>query len=452
MRKKFSPPVLIVFIFLLVILSGTLLLMLPFSTKNGISVIDALFTETSAVCVTGLIVKNTGQDFTFFGQLILLISIQLGGLGIMTISTFFYQLIKRDLSLRHQLVIRELVAPKGDFFDIVNLSVKVITYTVIFEAFGAFFFCLKFIPLYGWGKGLFYSIFHSVSSFCNAGFSTFVDSFSAFSDSPLVLLTSSTLFIFGGLGFLILYELFELNIFNKGLNIRMKKFSVQTKLMLLGTVVLLAVGTIAMFFFERDNTLSSMGFFEKILVSFFHSATARTAGFNVIDLGGARPATLMMNELFMFIGAGPGSTAGGIKVTTFFLLLLILGSFFRQKDRVVAHNKAIPQIIVYRTITIFLVAIFWLFISFMALLMTNMQVPSSAGQDVSHRLFFELVSAFGTVGLSTGVTPYLNNIGKMIIIITMFLGRLGPTLIALSIKKSDRPVQIEYPEEQVMVG
>ncbi len=450
-RRKISPPLFIISTFVMVIMCGTLLLMLPFSTKSGITLIDALFTETSAVCVTGLIVKNTGQDFTIFGQIIILLSIQLGGLGIMTIATFFYQIIKKDLTLKRQLVIKELVA-KNDFYDISNLIVKVISYTFVFELFGTIFFAISFIPKFGFGKGLFYSVFHSVSSFCNAGFSNFVDSFAQYYNSPVVILTSAFLLIFGGLGFLVLYEFFDLNIFKKGANLKLKKLSIQTKIMLTGTIGFLVFGTIVMYLLESTNTMKGMTFFQKIMVSFYHSASPRTAGFSIIDIGSIKPVTMIINEILMFIGAGPGSTAGGIKITTFILLSMIFLSFIKQKDSVVMYKKFIPQIIVYRTISIFLFAISWLIFAYTILLATKQQIPATLSQDASHRLLFELISAFGTVGLSTGITNYLNLIGKIVIIITMFFGRLGPTVIAVTIRRSEYPVQIEYPEEQVMVG
>ncbi len=450
-KKRISPPLLIVIIFLITIMSGSVLLMLPFSHHGKLSITDAVFTETSAVCVTGLIVKDTGRDFTLWGQLILLISIQLGGLGIMTISTFFYHLIKKDISLSNQQVIRELVA-KNDFFDIANLVIKIVTYTFIIETIGALLFAIKFIPLYGWGHGTYYSIFHSVSSFCNAGFSTFSTSLSHFYNSPLVLLTSAFLLIFGGLGFLVLYELLELNIFKKNIKVKIKKLSVQAKIMVSATLFLLVIGAILFYFFEMKNTLKGYSLGNKVLVSFYQSATPRTAGFNVVDMGHVKPVTLLLNDILMFIGAGPGSTAGGIKITTIILLIMVLFSFIREKDKVVMYKKTIPPIIVFRAVSIFLFAIFWVIIAYFILLGTNFHVPISQNQDVSQRLLFELISAFGTVGLSTGITPYLNMIGKLLIIVTMFVGRLGPTLIALTIRKDMFYSQISYPEERIMVG
>ena len=450
-KKRISPPLLIVIIFLITILGGSILLMLPFSHHGKLSVTDAMFTETSAVCVTGLIVKDTGRDFTLWGQLIILLSIQLGGLGIMTISTFFYHLIKKDMSLSNQQVIRALVA-KDDFFDIANLVIKIIVYTFIIETIGALLFAIKFIPLYGWKHGTYFSVFHSVSSFCNAGFSTFSTSLAHFYNSPLVILTSAFLLIFGGLGFLVLYELFELSIFKKGIKIKLKKLSVQAKIMISISLLLLIVGAILFYLFEMKNTLGQYPVGDRILISFYQSATPRTAGFNIVNMGHVNPITLVLNDILMFIGAGPGSTAGGIKVTTIVLLIMVLFSFLREKDKVVMYKKTIPPIIIFRAVSIFLFAIFWIIISYFILLGTNFHVPISENQDVSQRLLFELISAFGTVGLSTGITPYLNLIGKLLIMVTMFVGRLGPTLIALTIRKDMFYSQVSYPEERIMVG
>ncbi len=449
--KKLSPPLQIVIIFLGAIITGTILLLIPISRRVPISLIDALFTETSAVCVTGLIVKSTADDFTIIGQIIILISIQLGGLGIMTISTFFFQLLKKELSMRDHLVIKELVGTE-DFSDIRRLIRNVVRYTMIFESFGAFFFALKFVPEYGWIKGLWHSIFHSVSSFCNAGFSTFNESFARFSGSPMVLVTSALLIVFGGLGFLVLHEIFHIDLFTKKFKISLKKLSLQSQFAVLGTLFFILIGFLAFYLLERENTLAHMNGKEKVLTSVYHSITARTAGFNVVDMSEVKTSTLILTEALMFVGACPGSTGGGIKITTFMILVFILSAFIRQKSSVITNRKTIPQLTLYKAMTIFLFSITLIFFAFMLLMHFNPILLWNKHQDGSLRILFEIISAFGTVGLSAGVTGELNFIGKSIIIIMMFLGRLSPTLISLSIKKGDVQSQVIYPEERVLIG
>ncbi|EEG76449.1 TrkH family potassium uptake protein [Dethiobacter alkaliphilus] len=438
---KVSPAKILVVGFAAVIFIGALLLTLPIATHSGqISFLDALFTATSAVCVTGLVVVDTGTYFTVFGQTVIMILIQIGGLGIMTAATVVFILLGKKITLRERLVIKEAMN-QITMEGLVRLVQIVILLTFAVEAVGALLLSTRFIPEYGLGTGLFYSVFHAVSAFSNAGFDLIGEgrSLTPFANDPVILLTIAALFILGGLGFSVVMEFYQKR--------RLRRLTLHTKMVLIISSVLLVLGTVIIFVMEYNNpeTLGQLGFLGKVLNAFFTSATTRTAGFNSVPTGGLLHPTLFFMLALMFIGASPGSTGGGIKTTTFGGLLVAVISTIRGSDDPVIFKKQIPVEILRRALSIAVISITLVFLVTLLLLITE------GGELLP--VFFEAMSAFGTVGLSTGITGELSPLGRIIIIITMFAGRLGPlTLMFALARRMQKKSPIRYTSERIMLG
>jgi len=477
-----SPPKFMLASFGSVIFSGALLLMMPKCHVGELRFIDALFTSTSAVCVTGLIVKDTATDFTRHGQVIILGLIQIGGLGLMTMTAFFSLFMGQKMSGREQVLLQDMLAT--DRLAKLGSVLKSVFLTTIFiEACGA-------ASLYFAWRGVFtqlhpktvayYSIFHSISAFCNAGFATFTFSLMDYANSLHISLTVCGLIIFGGLGFGVLHNLGSHAMARlRGRN-HIEKVSVHSKVVLIMTAALI-VGGMALILAVEWNGAAFQGLSWpfRLLAGFFQSVTCRTAGFNTIDIGALGPPALLISIGLMFIGAGPGSTGGGIKVTTFAMLIATVSAFARGRSRVEMFRRTIPPIVFYQTIvvtTMYLaIAVgiwFCLIISEANLLKSEYIVPvempqanaltetpqEKPNEKQSGRLMspldllFETVSALGTVGLSTGITSKLSAIGKILIIVTMFLGRVGPFTLALAIGQRQRVERYRYPDERVLIG
>jgi trk system potassium uptake protein TrkH len=438
-KKGLSPNQILVLGFLGIIFIGTYLLYLPIASNSGISIelIDAFFTATSATCVTGLIVLDTGNDFSLFGQWVILILFQIGGLGIMTFSTMFAFLLGRKISLRQRLIIQESLN-QFSVGGLVRLARYIIVFTIFFEGLGTVFLYLNWHKLAGGHNPLFLSFFHAVSAFCNAGFSLFSNSLEQFNLNIGINLIFSILIVFGGIGFLVLVELYEFP--------KKHRFSLHTKLVLVVTIILIVVGTLGIFILERNNsdTLQPMQLKGQILGSLFQSATARTAGFNTIPIGQLGNAALFLIIVLMFIGASPTSTGGGIKTTTFSIAFLWMYYTLKGRKYLYLFCRQIPNKILNKAWAILMLSLSWIFI-------TTLLISYFEEFDFIE-LLFEIVSAFGTVGLTTGVTSLLSPAGKIIIILTMFLGRLGPLSLALSLIIDRHPESIQYPEGHVMVG
>lgn len=429
-----NPARLIILSFLTVILLGCFLLLLPISTTQGISFIDALFTATSATCVTGLIVKDTPHDFTTFGKMVIMLLFQLGGLGIMTFSTIFALVIGRRVTVQNRKVLSVV-------YDNLRVDVKmllkwILAFTVLIEGLG-------FILLYPHFKsqGPFFSLFHAISAFCNAGFSLFSNSFQNYRDNLYVNLSMTFLIITGGLGFWALYDLL------RALKAKIKRVefraALHTKIAISVSLGLIILGTVSILGLEYNHILSGLNLKTKILASYFQSVTARTAGFNTLDINSLNPATKLLLCVLMFIGASPGSTGGGIKTVTFALVVMGVIAILKGKNQIRIFNRAIPLELFEKAIVIFILGLVWICLALFLLLIAEPQEPLS--------LIFEVFSAFGTVGLSTGITPYLTPWGKFIIILTMFLGRIGPMTLAIALTKKAQG-EFRLPEEKVMVG
>ena len=434
--------------FLITILVGTVLLYLPVSAADEpVSLIDALFTSTSAVCVTGLIVLDTGKDFSTFGQVVILLLIQLGGLGIMVFATGLLLTVGMRLSLFHRLGVTDRLGTVTGISS-GSLMKAVIAFTMFFEGIG-------FLVLFGLflsdgftaGDAAFNAVFHSVSAFCNAGFSTFTTSIEHFSHNSAVILTFSSLIILGGLGFAVLWD-----VFSKTLN-RKQHLSLHTKLCLSVTVILLIAGSILFIISERNNLLADRSLDFILTNAFFQSVTCRTAGFNSLPQTGLTETSLTASMLLMFIGACSGSTGGGIKVTTFAIVVLLAFHRFFGHRSVSAFKRSVSSESIMKALTVILLASFFIAAVFL-LLMYVEEKPVS--YELSHGWFtgilFETVSAFGTVGLSLGATSALSGLGKIIVIITMFSGRVGLLTLAFALARPSKKGEIVYLDEPVAVG
>ena len=438
MKKSISFSIITTFIIL--ISAGAMLLMMPFSTYSGyLSLDDALFTSVSAVTVTGLTVFNTAEHFTLTGQIIILMLIQLGGLGFMTFSTLIILILGKSISITHRLIL-ENDFTQGAYKNIKDLLKKIVVFTFGFELAGAVLLYFQF-PGLRLTERLFASVFHSVSAFCNAGFSVFPDGFVPFRSDAGINLTVSFLIISGGLGFLVLNELFLLLKRKKSFS----KFTLHSKLVLIISLILIVTGTLIIFAEELINGTNDLNTADKLISSFFHSVSARTAGFNTIDLNILSYSSLFVLILLMFIGASPGSTGGGIKTTSVGMVYAYFRSRFQGKNKVNVFYRTIPQENYEKAFLIIIISFALISLSLILVLTFEKDFHFS-------ELLFEVVSAFGTVGLSLGITPELSGTSKIVIMATMFTGRIGPITILLAMSKRESKVSYDYPNENIMTG
>ncbi len=432
-----------------VILAGALLLMLPASSPAApMGFIDALFTATSATCVTGLAVLDTGRELTRFGQVVVLCLIQVGGLGIMTISTLLLMVAGKRPSMIGRVVIYDTLTHSGER-SVGNLLKDVALFTLVIEGFGALVMFIQFLPGRTTADAVFLSVFHSISAFCNAGFSTFSDSFINYQENVPMNLVVCFLIISGGIGFLVLSEIRQRFSFDRR---PLSRFSLHSKLVLSSTAVLLVVSTLLIVLMEWHNTLAPFAPLKRCLMGFFQAVSSRTAGFNTITIDAMSNEALFLVILLMFVGASPGSCGGGIKTTTFSCLTMLGVSRLFGHEKPQLFHRTITQESIGKALSIVIISIFIIFAATLLLLMTELgevSHPMSRGKFLE--LLFEVVSAFGTVGLSMGVTAGLSAVGKMIIISVMFVGRLGPMMIALAVSRQTSRRHY-YAEENIMIG
>ena len=444
-----SPARFSILAFAVLISLGTLLLALPAaSTGKGIGLINALFTATSASCVTGLVVVDTGKNFTAFGQGVILFLIQVGGLGIMTLSTLFLLLAGRRTSLVGRLVIKDTLTD-GKERSLPSLLKDVLLFTVVIEGIGSFLLFIRFLPGRNVLEALYLAVFHSISAFCNAGFSLFSDSFMRYQGDWILNVTLCFLIVSGGIGFLVLSELKR----KRPVKPRAwARLTLHSKIVLFTTGGLLLAGTLLLLPMEWNNTFKELSGPDRVLAAFFQSVTARTAGFNTVSIGAMANETLFFMILLMFVGASPGSCGGGIKTTSFASLIALGISRVRGKDKTQCFRRTISESSIGKAIAIIMVSGIVVITATMVLLLTELgQMPHIASRGKFLELLFEVVSAFGTVGLSTGVTAALSHVGKIIITIVMFVGRLGPLVIAMALSREFAP-RYHYAEETIMVG
>jgi trk system potassium uptake protein TrkH len=442
---QLTPPQILVLGFAVIIFIGAGLLMLPIASATGqsMSFIDALFTSVSATCVTGLVVVDTGSAFTTFGQIVIVSLIQIGGLGFMTMATLVAFVFRKKITLKERLVLQEALN-QGSMEGIVRLIRKVIIYSLSIEAVAAVIFTIRFSFDFGFTRGLYYGIWHAVSMFNNAGFDLFgtIDapfvSFTGYVGDFVVNFVAMMLIILGGIGFIVISDMIEFK--------KMKKISLHSKVVLSMSGFLLVIGALGIFIFEFTNirTLGSLDFGAKILSSIFQSTAARTAGPNTVDIGALRQASQFLIIILMFIGASPGSTGGGIKTTTFTILISAIITMIRGKEDIVIFRYRLAKDRILKAITLSMMALFLVIIVTMVL---------STTEDSSFiKILFEVTSAFGTVGLTMGLTPELSTLGKVLICLTMFAGRLGTITLAYALQPKQEKELFRYPEGKITIG
>jgi len=443
--RRAHPTNLLLLSYLATIAAGSLALMLPAATVDGaINVLDALFTATSAVCVTGLIVVDTGTYFTFFGQIVILLLIQIGGLGIMTLSVALFQIIGKKVVFQQRMAMQEVFShtPREDIYYLIR---SVLLFTFAVETVGAvllFFYWRRAFPF---SEALFKAVFHSVSAFCNAGFSQFSNNLMDGRSSVFLNLTICGLIILGGIGFPVVYE-----IYRRALRGARGKLSLQTKSVLLTTAGLITVGTLVILMSEKSlNNSNGQG----LLSAFFQSVTCRTAGFNTLEIASLNTATLVFMMFLMLVGASPGSCGGGIKTTTFTVLVAFSWSRLMRYKCVNLFKKTIPQDTVSKSIS---VLVFSMAAICIAVFLIVFMDPDHGARVQGNRQFlnflFETISAFGTVGLSMGVTPVLSWSGKLVIIVLMVIGRVGVPAFTYIIAGGGSTKGVQYAEENLMIG
>ncbi len=448
-KKGFTPHQVLILSFLVLISLGTFLLSLPISTKGpGLSFIDALFTATSASCVTGLIVVDTGSRFSSFGRWVILFLIQLGGLGIMTYSTFFILFFTKKLSFKGREIIQQTIS-STPYSDIGKLLRSILVFTISIEALGALMLSLRLWSQFPVKKSFYLGIFHSISAFCNAGFSPFSTSLISYRSDPVINLMMAFLIIVGGLGFMALLDIKKFLLWKEKEKRRM--LTLHTKIVLVSTAILIGGGMILILLLESGQSLRGFSFPVKLLSSFFQAVTPRTAGFNTVNIGSLANPTILLLMILMFIGASPGSCGGGIKTSTFSVLIALFSARLRGRERVHLFKRTLPQETSARSISILVSSVLVIFLFSLAL----MAVTKGGGggeRSLFPQVLFEVVSAFGTVGLSMGLTSHLSILGKVLIVMVMFIGRLGPLTVAMAVGESKEGLRYKYPEENVMVG
>ncbi|GLH65308.1 MULTISPECIES: TrkH family potassium uptake protein [Bacillaceae] len=446
MNKKrmfyLDPPKILVLGFSFIILIGAFLLTLPAATVDGKGLpwLDALFTATSATCVTGLVVVDTGTTFTLFGQLVILALIQIGGLGFMTFATLFALILGKRISLKERLLIKESLNNLS-IDGVVRLVKRILIFTAVIELIGGILLAIRFsfdMPL---PKAIYFGFFHAISNFNNAGFDLMGDfrSLTGYVDDPLVTLVVCTLITLGGIGFIVMNEVYEYR--------QTRRFSLHTKIVFVMSSILVVFGTILIFILEYHNpkTLQPLSPLGKFLASLYQAVTPRTAGSNTLNIPDLTQPTLFLIIFLMFIGASPGSTGGGIKTTTFATLLGAVWSNIKGKEDVIFFRNRILYDTIYKALT---VTVSGLFVVMMITMLLTITEPN---KDFL-MILFEATSAFATVGLSMGLTPELSPVGKILIILTMFAGRVGPLTIAYAVTLHRKPDPFKFPKGKIMIG
>lgn len=426
--------------FIAVIIIGSVILSLPISSRSGESTnfLDAIFTSTSAVCVTGLITLDTSTHWSTFGQTVIMTLIEIGGLGFMSFAVLISLILGKKITLRERLIMQEAMNTYS-IQGLVKMVKYVLAFTVSVQFFGALLLSTQFVPEYGISRGLFYSVFHSISAFCNAGFDLFGTSLVTYSSNNVVILVISALIIIGGLGFTVLLELYDF----KGI----KKLSIHAKLVIITTLILIFGGTILMLLFEFNNaeSIGNMSINDKLLNSFFASVTPRTAGFNSVDTSGMTLASKILTIILMLIGGSPGSTAGGLKTVTCGILVLTIISVIKGREDTEVFGRRFTKEIVYKAFTIVFIGIS------LVIGVTMILSYTETGANFVD-LLYESSSALGTVGLTLGLTPNLTPIGKILIMIMMYLGRVGPLTVMLALTRKRKKSGYKYPEGKILIG
>ncbi|MCF6409373.1 TrkH family potassium uptake protein [Pseudalkalibacillus salsuginis] len=434
---KLSPPQFLVVVFMVFIFLGTLLLKIPFASNEPISWLDALFTSTSAMTVTGLITVDTGSAYTVFGECVIMLLIQVGGLGIMSFAILIFMMIGKKIGMKQRMYVQQALN-QTTIGGVILLVKRLFIYSIISESIAVIFLTIRWAPEMGFGQGLYASVFHAISAFNNAGFSIWSDSLMGYVGDPVINIIITFLFITGGIGFTVLSDLWAEKEF--------RNLSLHTKLMLIGSLVINVIAFLFIFIFEYNNpaTLGPLSSGEKILASYFQAVTPRTAGFNTLDIGSMEDSSIILILLLMFVGGGSASTAGGIKLTTFLIICFAVFTFLKGKYEIVILRRTIDPHLLLKALAIATIGLAFVFTALLVLSVTERHTSMLP-------LIFEVFSAFGTVGLSMGVTGELTAIGKVIIILIMFIGKLGPLTLAFSLAKQSSE-KIRYPRGDVLAG
>lgn len=433
---------------------GAALLMLPACQKAGaepLSVLDVIFTSTSASCVTGLVVRSTGNDLSGLGQLVVLLLIQVGGIGIMTFTSYIIFSLGRSASLRD----RAVFATTHGTENMVNLEVllrQTLLITLIVESFGFVIFGIRnLVAGMPFGEALWHALFHTISAFCNAGFALQDNSLISYQGDIVVNLTLMTMIVVGGIGFPVILDL--MRNWNGTWLSRWERLTLHSKLMLIGTITLISAGAVSFLILEWGQSLRMMPFGKRVMVSLFHSVTCRTAGFNSVDLASLTNATLFVSVLLMMVGGGAGSTAGGFKVSTLAILVLRSWNSLRGRDKVNAFRRTIPSQTVSKAIvTAMLFSVIAIIALTVLLAFEQSQRPHAKSQGLFLDAAFEIISALGTVGLSTGLTSNLSSVGRVTVIVLMYIGRLGPITVFAALSQNEQRSTIEYCSEEPLIG
>ncbi|WP_126428055.1 TrkH family potassium uptake protein [Brevibacillus marinus] len=441
-KNKVNPPKVLVLGLLSIIMIGTALLRLPLATVSGqpLSWIDALFTATSAVCVTGLVVVDTATTFSTFGQVVILTLIQIGGIGFMTFATFFAFLLGKRISLKDRLVLQQALN-QNSIEGIVRLVLHILIYTIVIELAAGLILAARFAYEMPLGRAIWFGMFHAISNFNNAGFDLMGNftSFTRYTEDPIITLVLGILIFLGGIGFLVLSELADYR--------HERRLSLHTKVVLTTTTTLVLVGMVFILLIEWNNpkSLAPLSPFGKLLAAFFQSITPRSGGTMTLPVAEFQQATIFLIIVLMFIGASPGSAGGGIKVTTFATLIGAVWAQAKGREDVVFFRQRIAPALIYKSLTVTLSGLFFLIIVSIILSITERNVPFLS-------ILFETTSAFATVGLSLGLTGELSPIGRVIIALTMFIGRVGPLTIAIALAQRQQKEYFRYPKGNILIG
>jgi trk system potassium uptake protein TrkH len=445
LKSELTPARILVLGFGGIILVGAALLTLSIASKDGqrLRFLDALFTATSAVCVTGLVVVDTGNHFTRFGQTVIISLIQIGGLGFMTMSTLFAMAVRKKIGLKERILIQESFN-QYSLAGLVRLIRNVIIVTLAFEVTGGMILTLRFLRDFPVDRALAFGFFHSVSAFCNAGFDLFGQVYGSYSSLThyvsdwIVSVVIGGLVVCGGLGFPTIMEIARYP--------RTHKLSLHAKVVIKMTTALIITGALIILAIELNNgnTIAGLGVSGKFLSAVFQAITPRTAGFNTLAIDRLHPATWFFMVILMFIGASPSSTGGGVKTTTFGVMIATIFTTVKGKDDVELFERRLPKDLVYKAVTIITFALGW--VGFVSLVMSLVEPFAFL------RIFFEVMSAFGTVGLSTGITPDLTDISRILLMLTMFIGRVGILTVTVALFKTYKPVSSKYLEERLIIG
>ncbi len=440
--------------YLIVIFSGACLLMLPISTKGeSTTFINALFTSTSATCVTGLVAYDTGTHWSIFGQVVILLLIQIGGLGFMTVISVMLRALGKKLSLSQKISISQ-TTNFNDYTNIKDLVRGIVLCTLIIELSGALLLSIRFIPLFGAGKGIYYSVWHAVSAFCNAGFDVMggtlnmpqFSSLTYFANDPVVLITIALLISVGGIGFCVIRDVLVSKF-------KFKKFQLHTKITLLVNTAVIIISALLFLLFERNHTGEGLSFSNQLLLALFNAITPRTAGFNAVELGAMSDSSYVLTICLMFIGGSSGSTAGGIKISTFAIVLFGMRATFRGNKDITIFKRRLSFTQVSTALTILVAYLSAIVVGALAICAIEDGNYMLSGEAITIKaVIYECVSAMGTVGLSLSLSPSLTAISKIILMLLMYAGRVGVVTLGLAIAKSNKEGNIKYPLDNIYIG